>query len=120
MSGVDYQAYPPIVWRAIAKEGKRLLGPDEIARRSGLSRSTVQRVSAQGWDNVRVGVMNRFVKGCIGEVSAGEVRNRLKELERNGLSGVRWLSVRKNDPLWRRGATGNTLKFMMRVISEQF
>lgn len=105
---------PPIIYRLISK-----LGPDAISARSGLSRSTVQRVSANQWKNVRYGVCLQFVKGCVGEASTKEVRRRVRDLESKGISGLKHLNPGRSSPLHKRGAAGNTKKFLIRVISEQ-
>lgn len=105
---------PPIIYRLISK-----LGPDAIAVRSGLSRSTVQRVSAGQWQNIRYGVCLKFVKGCVGEASIKEVRRRVRCLQAKGIGGIKHLNPGRSSPLHKRGAAGNTKKFLIRVISEQ-
>lgn len=116
---MDYLSYPPIVYRMIASQNGIPIGLGEIVKRSGLSRSTIKRVSGSTWDNVRIGVYRKFVKGCIGDTPAKDVRRKIRILEQKGISGMRHLQVHKTSPLWRRGATGNTRKFLVKIISKQ-
>lgn len=103
----------------IASHNGLPIGLNEIVKRSGLSRSTIKRVSASQWDNVRVGVYRKFVKGCVGEASPKDIRRKIRILEQRGVFGMRHLQIHKTAPLWRRGATGNTRKFLVKVISKQ-
>lgn len=116
---MDYLAYPPIVYRMIASHNGVSIGLSEIVRRSGLSRSTIKRVSGGPWENVRIGVYKKFIKGCVGDTPSKDVRRKIRILEQKGISGMRHLQIHKTAPLWRRGATGNTRKFLVKVISKQ-
>jgi hypothetical protein len=105
--------------RMLAAEYGKPLGPDEIARRSGLSRSTVQRISARkSWKGVSIDVAVKFASGCgfrFGDIKP--LMRRLKYVERNGIAALKHLQVTKRAPLWKRGANANTKKFLIRIIT---
>lgn len=117
---MDFLSYPPIVYRMLASERGKPMGPETIAKRSGLSRSTVQRVSAASWDEVRIGTARKFIAGC--GFKWGSTRNisrKARALEGVGIAGLKHLNPDSKKPLWRRGASGNTRKFVIRIISQQ-
>ena len=95
-------------------------GPDKIASKSGLSRSTVQRVSASHWDGIRIGVAQKFLTG-MGYTwgSTKEIRRRIRALKGGGIGAVKHLNVSGKAPLWKRGSAGNTKKFLIKVIGNQ-
>lgn len=112
---------PPCVYRLFAAEYGKPLGPDEIAKRSGLSRSSVQRISTKrSWNGLTLEASSKFVSGC-GFVfgTHKDIRRRLKYVQQYGVSSLKHLNVSKNAPLHRRGALGNTRKFLIKVIAGQ-
>lgn len=110
---------PPCVMRLLAARYSMAIGPDEISSRSGLSRSTVQRISAmKSWAGVRVEVVDRFSAGCgFGPGREKELQRRLRCLEKFGVASLKHLKTPKDAPLWRRGAAGNRKKFLVRIIA---
>lgn len=112
---------PPCVFRILAAENGVALGPDEIAKRSGLSRSTVQRISElKTWANVRIDVSERFVMGCGFDISnLKKPLRRLRILQERGLHGMKHLNIKPTAPLWKRGANANRIKFITRIITQQ-
>lgn len=110
---------PPIALRMIAADYGKPLGPDEIAKRSGLSRSTVQRLSARkSWNGIDIDVCFKFAMGCgyeLGNIKT--IMRRLKQVQEHGLFSLKHLRVTKRAPLWRRGANANTKKFLIRIIT---
>lgn len=112
---------PPVAFRILAAKNGRALGPDEIAERSGLSRSTVQRTSSlKSWAGVRVEIAEAFVKGCGYRITHyKEPLRRLRVLRERGLSGMKHLNVGPHAPLWKRGANGNRMKFLIKIITDE-
>lgn len=113
-------AIPPCIFRILAAEHGVALGPDEIAKRSGLSRSTVQRTSTlKTWAGVKIEVAEKFVRGCGYSISNfKEPLRRMRVLQEHGLAGLKHLNVRSTAPLWKRGANGNRIKFIKRIITQ--
>ena len=112
--------FPPILYRITASHRGVAIGPDQIASRSGLSRSTVQRISAKkSFESVSFGHMCRFISGCGYEVgSFKKIMQRLRVVQEHGLRGLKHLDVPSTAPLWKRGANGNRLKLIARVLSQ--
>lgn len=111
---------PPYLMRVLAARYGRALGPDEIARRSGLSRSTIQRTSTRkSWAGIRIDVAIKYAKGCGFEL--GQNKNALRKLrlvQKNGIASLKHLKVSPNAPLFKRGANGNRLKFITKIITQ--
>jgi len=116
----EHNEIGPVFYRICAAERGRALGPDELAQRAGLSRSSIQRISAKlTWDGITMGVASRFVTACgFTFGSHKEINKRLKLLHEHGLRGLRHLNVKKTAPLWKLGANGNRLKFISRSITQ--
>lgn len=111
---------PPFAYRLIAARHSIAIGPDEIAERSGLSRSTVQRVSElKTWAGVKIEVAERFVRGCGFSIHRPkEAMRRMRVLQERGIKGLKHLNVSGSAPLWKRGANGNRIKFFKRIITQ--
>lgn len=111
---------PPWAFRLLAARHGKALGPDRIAATSGLSRSTVQRISSlKTWAGVKVEVIEMFVHGCGFSITKyREPLKRLRSVQAHGLRGLRHMNVKKTAPLWKRGANGNRLKFISRIITQ--
>lgn len=111
---------PPMLFRILAAKNGVALGPDEIAARSGLSRSTVQRTSTlKTWAGVRLEVAEKFVMGCGYSLNNyKEPLRRLRVVQTHGVSALKHLKVSPNAPLWKRGANGNRLKFIKRIVTQ--
>ncbi len=111
---------PPIAFRLIAARHGVAIGPNEIARRSGLSRSTVHRISSHTtWAGVAIDTIDKFVAGCGYSTDNYKVPlRRLKLVQENGIRSLKHLNVEKTAPLWKRGANGNRLKFIQRIITQ--
>jgi hypothetical protein len=107
---------PPIGYRIMAKSGHHAITPEEIASRSKLSRSTVQRISSLNrWDPVKVGVMKAFIHGCGFDVDHPPIRQWNTICER-GLSSVKHLQLRKRARFSECGTMANKIKFITRTI----
>ena len=120
MNSLDrWNEVPPCVMRLIAAKNGRALGANEIAKLSGLSKSTVQRVSIRRrWNGVRIDVAHRFASGCGYNLdSLAPAVKRLKYIEERGVSAMKHLNPPKSYPLWKKGAIGNTKKFLIRIIT---
>lgn len=106
--------------RLFATRRGRMFGPDEIARRSGLSRSTVQRVSAKrSWAKIDFETADKFAAGCGYNMRClGPLIAKIRMAEKYGLSHFRHLTPSKHAPLWKRGAIGNSLKCFKRIMSQ--
>lgn len=110
----------PIAFRLIAAHHGVAIGPDEIAKRSGLSRSTVQRISARNtWAGVDIDTVDAFIMGCgYSSDNYKEPLRRLRIIQKRGLRGLKHFNIKNTAPLWRRGANGNRLKFIKRIITQ--
>lgn len=108
------------MYRLCAAENGRALGPDELAKRSGLSRSSVQRISAKlKWDSITMAAAEKFVAACGFKFgSHKEINQRLRVLREHGVRGMKHLQVGSAAPLWQRGANANRIKFISKIITQ--
>lgn len=110
---------PPIAFRILARDGSRPLSHDDIAKRSGLSRSTVQRTSElRDWSTVKAGVAKAFIVGC-GFDPARAPHRQWERVVEQGLSSLKHLKPRANAKPWELGVFGNRVRFIHRVLLEQ-
>ena len=110
---------PPCVMRLIAAERGRALGANEIASRSGLSKSTVLRTSSRkSWNGIKIEIAHKFASGCGYSLDNLSLAiKRLRYIEERGVSAMKHLNPPKSYPLWKKGAVGNTKKFLIRIIT---
>lgn len=112
---------PPVIMRALAARKGKALSPDEIASKSGLSRSTVQRISSRRtWDGVTIRAACQFSYGCGFDLQHMKVvLKRVRDIQEKGLSGLKHMQVSSRSPLYRRGAVANQIKFINKVITSE-
>lgn len=115
------EAFGPVIYRMLASEGGHPLSPDEIAKRSGISRSTVQRISGQSkWTGVRIETAFSFCRACGVELGdTAEIQRRLKPVQAGGIKALSHFKTSSRAPLWRRGSNGNMLKRIANVLTNQ-
>ena len=57
--------FPPVLCRLSARDGRGLLSTRKLARRAGLSKSLVAKISVlTSWESVSFGVAMKFAEAC--------------------------------------------------------
>jgi hypothetical protein len=97
-----FSYFPPVFVRLLAREkiGKssvRVLSDEEIAIRSGLSVDTVEEIANQtSWEQVPIGIAERFCRGCNFDFFDWRVRNSAYALANGGS-----FAYLKCSPFWK-------------------
>lgn len=103
------EKYPPCLVRLLARVDRRgpslVMTDDQIAQRSGLTRSEVVAISwSTAWDRICMAHMRRFLTGCGFNFSNGrrmsEIDMFLKtQLDLAARRRLAWVYLRR-DPMW--------------------
>lgn len=113
------EEFGPVIYRMLACEKGVALSHEQIAERSGLSRSTVQRLSGRkDWSGVGIATAFAFTEACgieLGDVQ--EIRRRLKPVEQGGITAIKHLRISGKDPLWKRGANSNRVNRITNALT---
>lgn len=111
---------PPIA-RLLAYKNGRLMTHAEVAKASGLSWATVQRLSARKtYAGVNIDVVDRFLKACgIDPLNAGKKLFQLDRMCRykGGFASARHLKPTANTPLWVKAMQAKQIKRFIKLMS---
>lgn len=83
--------FPPALCRLIASRGKKMISVREIARRSGIPKSTVQKIAFGTWHGVPVDTIDAYMKAC--GINPFACKRTLENLRRRT-----WLRLTRNTP----------------------
>lgn len=110
-----------MVLRLIAARRGRAYTVAEIVQRSGLSRSTVIRLSKKlDWKNVDLDTAIWFTHGCgFQYLKTWPQMERVKKLMAGGLSSLSHLRVKPGQPGWKHGSMGMRMKVIAGLVSQR-
>lgn len=107
--------------RLLAYKNGRLLTDVEIAKASGLSHKTVQRLSGRkSFRGVRIEVVDSFLAAC----GIDPLRSRAKVAQltrmttyKNGFASARHLRATKNTPVWVKAQQARLIRRFIKLMS---